>query len=180
MARRTVVELIDDIDGKSAHETVTFSLDGTAYEIDLSVQNAGRLRSGLAPYVERARKGGSGAPRGGERVVAAHPATARPGHSREESARIRDWARQNGIVVNERGRIPAKVIEAYQADDADIAKTGDVLGPAAKPAAKPSGKPSGKPAARTAEPAEAESEPGEPKAPVRPIPQATFQAVSNP
>jgi hypothetical protein len=156
MARRTVVELIDDIDGKPAQETVTFSLDGTAYEIDLSLENAGRLRSGLAPYVNGARKAGT--PRG-ERPVRDVPARpARTGHGREESAEFRAWARQNGIAVNERGRIPAKVIEAYRSGDVAIAQ-----------AAAP--EPSGPQEPVDVAPA---------RTPVRPVPQATFQAVSNP
>ena len=36
MAPKTVVTLIDDIDGGGAVRTVTFSLDGRDYEIDLN------------------------------------------------------------------------------------------------------------------------------------------------
>jgi hypothetical protein len=156
MARKTVVELIDDISGKPAQETVTFALDGTVYEIDLSAENAGRLRAGLAPFLDKARKAGT--PRGqhAAAVPRAGSATAgRTARSREESAEIRTWAKQHGIVVNERGRIPAKVIEAYRSGNA---------------AGGPAG---GSAAAEVPETPEA-------KSPVRPIPQATFQAVSNP
>lgn len=156
MARRTVVELIDDIDGKPAQETVTFSLDGMVYEIDLSAENAGRLRSGLAPYVNGARKAGT--PRGEHPAREAAAPPARAGHDREESAEIRAWARRSGVAVNERGRIPAKVIEAYRSGDAAIAQ-------AAAP--EPSG---------PEEPADVAPT----RTPLRPVPQATFQAVSNP
>lgn len=154
MARKTVVELIDDISGKPAQETVTFALDGMVYEIDLSAENADRLRAGLAPFLDRARKAGT--PRGQRAAVprAGTAVTGRTARSREESAEIRAWAKQHGIVVNERGRIPAKVIEAY--------KSGNAAGAAA-------------------EEHELEAlEAPEAKAPARPIPQATFQAVSNP
>jgi len=108
MARKTIVEIVDDIDGRPADESITFALDGFTYEIDLSTANAGRLREGLAPFVEAARKAGS-----------APTARKSPGNTgdREGSAEIRGWARQQGLAVNDRGRIPADVIKAYEAGD---------------------------------------------------------------
>lgn len=58
MAQVTVVELVDDLDGSEADETVEFALDGAAYEIDLSATNAEELREALGPYVEAARRAG--------------------------------------------------------------------------------------------------------------------------
>jgi hypothetical protein len=109
MARKTVVELVDDIDGRPADESITFALDGFTYEIDLSTANAGRLREGLAPFVEAARKAGS-AP------TAARKSPAITG-DRERSAEIRVWARQQGLAVNDRGRIPTDVIKSYEAGE---------------------------------------------------------------
>ncbi|MBC6462933.1 histone-like nucleoid-structuring protein Lsr2 [Actinomadura sp. HBU206391] len=117
MAQRTVVELLDDIDGKTADETVTFSIDGVTYEIDLSSKNADKLRNNLTPYVEKARKaGGRQAGRSGRGTGT------RTTHTRERSADIRAWAKQHGITVNDRGRIPAQVVEAYEANDPSRAK----------------------------------------------------------
>jgi hypothetical protein len=45
MAQKVTVALIDDLDGHDAEETVTFGLDGKAYEIDLSASNARKLRA---------------------------------------------------------------------------------------------------------------------------------------
>lgn len=56
MARCVQVQLIDDITGDEAQETVRFALDGTKYEIDLTSANADKLRSALAKYVENGRK----------------------------------------------------------------------------------------------------------------------------
>ena len=60
MARRIVHQLVDDLDGSVLEvgegETVLFSLDGTAYEIDLTDANAAALREILAPYVDAARR----------------------------------------------------------------------------------------------------------------------------
>jgi len=107
MAQKVQVLLVDDLDGGEASETVSFSLDGTAYEIDLSTDNAGKLRKDFAQYIDHARRGGSGG--GGRRR------RARTGPGRERSAEIRAWARQRGHKVSERGRIPANIINEYEA-----------------------------------------------------------------
>lgn len=107
----TKVTLVDDLDGSTpATETVDFALDGVHYQIDLSTKNATKLREGLAQFVAAARK--SGAKKRGLK----RPAGVKGGTSatdREKSQAIRDWARQNGKVINPRGRIPADIVEAY-------------------------------------------------------------------
>ena len=105
MAQKVQVLLVDDLDGGEASETVSFSLDGTAYEIDLSSGNAGKLRKDFAQYIDHARMGGGGGRR----------RRARTGPGRERSAEIRAWARQRGHKVSERGRIPATIIQEYEA-----------------------------------------------------------------
>jgi hypothetical protein len=115
MAQETIVRLLDDIDGKPADETVIFSLDGVTYEIDLRTRNADKLRKVFAPYVEKARKGsarraGRGAARG------------RTMHNRERAADIRGWAKAHGITINDRGRIPAEIVQAYESKDPSRAK----------------------------------------------------------
>ncbi|GAB2820199.1 Lsr2 family protein [Actinocorallia aurea] len=110
MARETIVRLVDDLDGGAADETVSFSLDGAAYEIDLSAENAKKLRDSLNAFVEHSRRAGS-AKRGGRGTGPAK----RGASNRERSADIRAWAKGQGIKVNERGRIPASVVEQYDA-----------------------------------------------------------------
>lgn len=109
MAQRIQVILEDDLDGGKAVESVTFGLDGTTYEIDLSASNAAKLRDSLAKYVAHARKAGrGGAPRAGTRAVRS---STRP--DREQTQAIREWARNNGHKVNDRGRVPAQIVDAY-------------------------------------------------------------------
>jgi hypothetical protein len=113
MAQQTTVRFIDDLDGSDAVGTVTFALDNRTYEIDLSDENTDKLHEALAPFIEAARAIGRGAGRGRRR---AQPTDDKPARSnREETAAIREWARQHGHKVNDRGRIPKAVIEAYQA-----------------------------------------------------------------
>lgn len=108
MAQKVEVLLIDDIEGGSADETVRFGLDGVSYEIDLSDGNAAQLRESLSSYVSRARKATP-------RATRSRSQRGRATSSRERSAEIRSWAKQQGINVNERGRIPAWIVEKYQA-----------------------------------------------------------------
>jgi hypothetical protein len=113
MAQKVDVRFVDDLDGSEASGTVTFALDGRAYEIDLSDDNAARLRDSLASFVAAARRTGGRRARGQRSSTSEAPAApARP--SREATAAIRTWARENGHEVSERGRIPKAVVEAYQ------------------------------------------------------------------
>jgi hypothetical protein len=105
MAQKVQVLLVDDLDGSEATETVAFGLDGAFYEIDLSSGNASKLRKELAHYVDHARKA-SGQPR---------RRRTRTGPGRERSAQIRQWAKQRGYKVNERGRIPQNIVAEYEA-----------------------------------------------------------------
>jgi hypothetical protein len=110
MAQKVTVTLVDDLDGSEAEETVEFGLDGASYQIDLSEDNAERLRDALAEYVEHARRSG-GRKRASTRPAGrpARPATA----DREQNQAIRAWARKQGMKVSDRGRIPSEVIDAY-------------------------------------------------------------------
>ena len=105
MAQKVKIILVDDIDSGSADETVRFGLDGTQYEIDLSTDNAQKLRGALQTYMEAGRKVGGRSIR---------PRGTGAGRS-NEAAQIREWARNNGYTVSERGRVNSEIIEAYRA-----------------------------------------------------------------
>ncbi|MEU3355908.1 Lsr2 family protein [Streptomyces sp. NPDC037389] len=108
MAQKVQVLLVDDLDGGEADETVTFALDGKSYEIDLTTGNADKLREALADYVKAARRTGgrASAARGKGRVATAVGSP--------DTAKIRAWAKENGYNVNDRGRVPAEIREAYE------------------------------------------------------------------
>ncbi|MFF3437290.1 Lsr2 family protein [Streptosporangium sp. NPDC002721] len=114
MARQQVVTFTDDITGKKADETVSFGLDGTAYEIDLSSRNATKLREAIKPFQSAARKASTSLSRKSRAKGS--------GGNRERSAEIRAWAKSHGIEVSERGRIGGKVAEAFAAGDPSVAK----------------------------------------------------------
>ncbi len=109
VAQKVQVLLVDDITGGEADETVTFALDGATYEIDLTTENADKLRTLLAEYVDAGRKTGGRASRGRARA-----ARSSGGSSSQDTAKIRAWAKDNGYDVNDRGRVPGTVREAYE------------------------------------------------------------------
>ena len=123
MAQIREVRLVDDLDGEAADETVEFGIDGKSYEIDLSKENASRLRDVLADFVSAARRAGGrrrGGGSAGTSTASGGAGTAPKGRSaidREQNQAIREWARKRGMKVSDRGRIPAEVLEAYHKEN---------------------------------------------------------------
>lgn len=118
MAREVIEKLTDDLDGGDATETVTFGLDGTSYEIDLSRKNAAGLRKVLDRYVKAGRRTAGRRPAGGKRPARPKASSAKSnGAARKRDydlAQLREWAGSNGVVVPSRGRIPQAVVEQYK------------------------------------------------------------------
>jgi nucleoid-associated protein Lsr2 len=104
MAQRIQVLYVDDIDGSAADRTVRFGVGGTEYEIDLSSQHADQFAAELSPFIAAARRV----------TPSRRPARASRAGRRDQSA-VRDWARGQGIKISERGRIPAEVLDQYNA-----------------------------------------------------------------
>jgi hypothetical protein len=103
MSSKVVVLLEDDVDGTKADETIEFGIDGTTYAIDLSDQNAKKLRDALDGYVSKARK------------VSGKRSTSRKASSGVDLRAVRAWAASNGIQLSSRGRVPGSVLEQYRA-----------------------------------------------------------------
>ncbi|MGC5225275.1 histone-like nucleoid-structuring protein Lsr2 [Micromonospora sp. DT81.3] len=102
MVTKTVVSVVDDIDGSDSAETVTFTYQGATYEIDLARKNRDALDAALSPFIEAARSTSrGGAPRAKAQVE-------------QDPAAIRAWAADNGIEVSARGRIPRSVRDQYK------------------------------------------------------------------
>jgi hypothetical protein len=111
VAQKVQVLLVDDLDGGEADETVQFALDGVSYEIDLTRENAGKLRELLSPYTEKGRKQSG---RGAASRGAGRGRSARPVGGSQDTAKIRAWAKEQGYEVNDRGRVPGNIREAYE------------------------------------------------------------------
>src|SRR6266571_1038276 len=109
MARKVLVRLVDDLDGLPSEgvATVTFSLDGVTYQIDLNEANASKLRDGLADFISAARRTGGRMKRGS--AAGGRAASANDGPA------IREWAREQGHDLAERGRIPSHIVDAFHA-----------------------------------------------------------------
>lgn len=104
MASEVVIRLLDDIDGTEASETVRFSLDGVAFEIDLTEAHAMELRDALGVYV--------GAARMVPTAKRARKASTDKAPGEAKLARV--WLQANGYEISDRGRIPEEMMRAYQ------------------------------------------------------------------
>ncbi|MEV6826342.1 Lsr2 family protein [Amycolatopsis sp. NPDC051102] len=107
MAQKVLVEILDDIDGSAAAQTVQFGLDGVTYEIDLSDENATALRDEFTRYIGAGRRISSRR----SRAAASRPMTT---SDRERNQQIRAWASANGYEISERGRLSTQVVSAYE------------------------------------------------------------------
>lgn len=106
MAQKVQVILLCDLDDGNvgADETLQFSLGNTTYEVDVCAKHAQQIRDGLEPFAAHGRKVGGTTRR-----------PPRPGADRQQTAAIRSWAKDRGLHINERGRIPANVVKEYEA-----------------------------------------------------------------
>jgi len=104
LAQRTQVLYIDDIDGSDAEGTIRFGLGGTDYEIDLNKKHANQFAKAIDPYIAAARK-----------VRSSRRQARGTQSSRNGQSDVRAWARDQGIQISNRGRIPADVLAKYNA-----------------------------------------------------------------
>ena len=106
MAKTTITQITDDIDGSKDAREVSFAFDGTQYTIDLSKKNLAAFEKAMKSYIDAATR------------VPGRAKSARTSKSdsrnRDLSA-IREWAKGAGIEVSERGRIAADVVKQYEA-----------------------------------------------------------------
>ena len=123
MAKKVII--VDDIDGTEGDGIVThrFSLGSDFYEIDLCPQNLLSLRTALEPFVSAGRR-----VRGGNRRKP-EPAPRPQGNSaldfpRQQRLAIRNWARDNGYDVADRGAFSQDVLAAYReaSEEAEAAR----------------------------------------------------------
>jgi uncharacterized protein YcbX len=103
MAQKMIVEVLDDIDGTPADGTVTFAVDGVAYEIDLNQKHADQLAKAIRPFVEKAR-----------RISTRRKSSSAPAKKHDQRD-VRVWAQSRGMKISDRGRISADVLSQYEA-----------------------------------------------------------------
>ena len=111
MATVSRTYMTDDLDGSEASETVRFNAEGVELEIDLSAENATRLRNNLQRFIDaatpvKAKCGPVKRTRGKAAAVAT---------SRQDTQDIRVWAKAAGLAVSPRGRISLAVKDAFEA-----------------------------------------------------------------
>ncbi|OUS97251.1 Lsr2 family protein [Rhodococcus sp. NCIMB 12038] len=112
MARKVVVEIVDDIDGTAIGddgESIHYAVDGVEYEIDLKDEHAKEFRETLQYYIEHSTRVGGRKHRADR---SANPTTAK--RRRDETKKIRTWAIEQGYELSVRGRIPTEVEQAFR------------------------------------------------------------------
>ncbi|MGB3770833.1 MAG: Lsr2 family protein [Rhodococcus sp. (in: high G+C Gram-positive bacteria)] len=111
MARRTTVQMIDDVDGSlikdGQGESVEFSVGGVSYSIDLNTKHANELFDQFAYWIEHAEKVGGRKSR--------RTSSSSVGKGRQNLQEVRAWAKDNGFEVSTRGRISQEIQDAYDA-----------------------------------------------------------------
>lgn len=120
--RKEFIVIESDISGREGASRMYFGLDGAAYEIDLTPEEAAGLRASLAPWITAGRKVDLGSKPG-------RPAVAKKPKPQFRAAEVREWARSHGIEMPERGRIPKDVLAAFEGR----VPVGDVAPRAAEP-----------------------------------------------
>lgn len=105
MARTTITQITDDLDGSKDAQEISFAFDGTEYTIDLNKKNRAALEKALQPYIDAGTK----------MTKRASSSSRRSSSSRKDFSAIRSWAKSQGLEVSERGRIPGSIVEQYEA-----------------------------------------------------------------
>jgi hypothetical protein len=106
MAKTTITQITDDLDGSKDAATYSFAWQGTEYSIDLSSKNFKALDKLLRPYIDA-----------GEKVTRRSNSSRRSSAppARKDFTSIREWAKSQGLEVSDRGRIPRAIVEQYEA-----------------------------------------------------------------
>jgi hypothetical protein len=110
MAKRVIEVLTSDLSGDDLGDdgqTIEFSYQGVDYSIDLTKKEANNFDKSLTTYTKNARRVG------GRKKKTPSPSSTPTG--KEKSQLVREWARQNGHTVSDRGRINQQVQDAYDA-----------------------------------------------------------------
>ena len=107
-----VYQLVDDLDGTPATQTVQFDAFGRRYSIDLSDANAAELNAVLTKYASA-----------GTEIVSPNRIAAKAIRTPSELNAIRGWARGQGHTISDKGRIPEHIIRQFEKaqEDAEVA-----------------------------------------------------------
>jgi hypothetical protein len=111
MAKKVDAYLVDDLDGSRPAETVIFAINGDQYEIDLAEHNAREFFGRLDCYIKAGRRVGRPRGRGGR-----SGRRSQQRHQKLQAARV--WLRERGHEISDRGRIPRRLLDEFEAAQA--------------------------------------------------------------
>jgi hypothetical protein len=117
MAKQTIVTYHSDLSGADGAQTVKFGYGGRNYEIDLTAEEDAALAGFLEKYIEK-----------GTRVAASNYSSSSGGSTgaarrqygtgpaRRDTKHIREWIRNHGGEISDRGRIPDDLLTAFETE----------------------------------------------------------------
>lgn len=108
------IVIVDDINGEDGARPVTFALDGSGYEIDLTDANRSALAGALAPFIAAARRVPPKIATSSLATPAAMP--------KVDRAQLQAWAAAHGVELPARGRVPRAIVEQYEAWSSSTAR----------------------------------------------------------
>jgi hypothetical protein len=108
MAKQLKVTIVDDLTGTEIAEGIepekrNLTWKGKHYELDLTPDSAKKVDAALEKILANVPASSGKAAKGTKRT------------STGDAAKIRAWAKEQGIQINDRGRINSEVVEAYKA-----------------------------------------------------------------
>jgi hypothetical protein len=124
MTDKIITRRLDDLHAQEGREVeadrrYTFGFEGDNYQLDLGTENAAEFELVFTRYLKAATKlEPKDEPKSnGKRVQVrtSSDSTNRRKTSKETAKAIRDWAAEEGIVMNERGPIPLELKELFAA-----------------------------------------------------------------
>lgn len=114
--QETIVRFLDDLDKtEDVVETIEFGLRNKRYVIDLNEKNVLALEQSLEDFIAAARPAPTAITAGSTSKAKRATIGGSVRAAREQTQAIREWARNHGHTVSERGRIPKSIQEAFEA-----------------------------------------------------------------
>lgn len=107
MARKTEIVFYDDLTGEVVPDSdvaqIKFTVSGETYLLEGTEDTIEQFKVAVAPFTAAA------SPLTGRKVKSGRVRTT----TSQDLRRIRSWASENGYAVAPKGRIPVRVVEAY-------------------------------------------------------------------
>lgn len=128
MAQKVQVDIVSDLSDEPNAHSVEFGWGGKVLSIDVTEAEHTEWSALMQRYVDKASvlSAKRGRPKSGTAKATASSATVAgaggSGLTKEQRQEVRDYAKEHGHALSERGRLPQIAITAWQEKNPDILK----------------------------------------------------------